>query len=50
MALNLWKIGGKPTSYNPLPTGYTNGVVPMKLDYIKYHFKAKSYSNGNLMD
>lgn len=23
MALNLWTIGGKPNSYNPLPTGYT---------------------------
>jgi hypothetical protein len=36
MAINLWKIGGKPTSYNPLPTGYTNGVVLEIGDYI-YH-------------
>jgi hypothetical protein len=48
MAINLWKIGGKPLSYNPLPTGYTNGVVLEIGDYI-LSFNAKSNSNGNLM-
>lgn len=41
MALNLWKIGGKPTSYNPLPFGYQN--IPINAgDYV---FKCKTKSS-----
>jgi hypothetical protein len=48
VALNLWKIGGKPTSYNPLPTGYVNGVSLEIGDYV-ISFNAKSSSSGSLM-
>jgi hypothetical protein len=41
MALNLWKIGGKPTSYNPLPNG---SVYLMNNEIGKYNFKVKAYS------
>lgn len=47
MAINLWKLGGKPTSYNPLPTGYTNGVVLKPNDYL-ISFRAKSPSSTTL--
>jgi hypothetical protein len=46
MALNLWKLGGKPTSYNPLPIG-TN-YIDLGLREYKLTLKAKSPSNGRL--
>lgn len=48
MAINLWKLGGKPTSYNPLPVGFGNSVsLPIQKDYI-VTFKAKSLSSAML--
>jgi hypothetical protein len=41
VALNLWKIGGKPTSYNPLPNG---SVYVINNEIGKYNFKVKAYS------
>lgn len=44
---NLWELGGKPTSYNPLPSGWNNYV---KIGFEKYKitFKAKSQSSARL--
>lgn len=44
MALNLWKIGGKPTSYNPLPFGYQN--IPINAGDYVFKCKAKSSLGG----
>lgn len=47
MALNLWKLGGKSTAYNPLPNGYTDlGLT--KTGSMRLKFKAKSQSKANL--
>lgn len=46
MALNLWKLGGKPTSYNPLPNGYNQvNLNELGKTYI-LRFKAKSASSA----
>jgi hypothetical protein len=47
MALNLWKTGGKPTSYSPLPTGNGNSVSIGLGDYV-ISFRAKSASGGTI--
>lgn len=46
MALNLWKIGGKPTSYNPLPAGFVG--VPIGMGEYVARIKAKSVSSASL--
>jgi hypothetical protein len=49
MAINLWKLAGKPTSYNPLPLTYVNFVpAPDYYKEYKFTFKAKSASNARL--
>jgi hypothetical protein len=48
MALNLWKIGGKPTSYNPLPTGWGNKVLLGIGDFV-LKFRASSPSGSQLL-
>jgi hypothetical protein len=47
MALNLWKIGGKPTSFNPLPSGWGN-FVNVGIGEFIVTFKAKSLSSTSL--
>lgn len=47
MALNLWKLAGKPTAYSPLPTGYTDSGF-IRTGSMKLKFKAKSSSKANL--
>jgi hypothetical protein len=47
MALNLWKVGGKPTSYNPLPTGFGTVIVLGIGEYV-LNIKAKSATNSVL--
>lgn len=41
MTINLWEVGGRPTSYNPLPTGWTEFIT---IDVRSYEvsFQAKS--------
>jgi hypothetical protein len=46
MALNLWKIGGQPTSFNPLPSGAVNYVFVNAKDLI-VRFYAKSNPSIN---
>jgi hypothetical protein len=48
MAINLWKLGGQPTAYNPLPiaTQTIIGLTPYQEYIIK--FKARSASNARL--
>lgn len=46
MTVNLWKKAGKPTSYNPLPTGWNNGVTLDIGDYI-VSLKVKSLSKSS---
>jgi hypothetical protein len=41
MAINLWKLAGKPTSYNPLPIGLTNFAWFEIGDYV-IRFRAKA--------
>jgi hypothetical protein len=48
VAINLWKLGGKPTSYNPLPIGYGNIVAVLGIGDYTIRFKAKSVSGGKL--
>jgi hypothetical protein len=47
VALNLWKIGGKPTSYNPLPTGWTEVSISGYKSYTMT-FRAKSASSASI--
>jgi hypothetical protein len=48
MSINLWKIGGKPTSYNPLPIG-TQSISGLSVGLeIAITFKAMSPSNAYL--
>lgn len=47
MALNLWKIGGQPVSYSPLPLGMTNYVTVTNNIFI-LSVRAKSNSNNKL--
>lgn len=47
MALNLWKIGGMSTSYNPLPTG-TGNKLNIGIGEYEISFKAKSDKGGKL--
>jgi hypothetical protein len=47
LSINLWKLGGKPTSFNPLPVGATNSVNLLSGDYI-VTFKVKSLSSAVL--
>jgi hypothetical protein len=42
VALNLWKIGGQPTSFNPLPILGTHPAVYIGLKDYTIRFKAKS--------
>jgi hypothetical protein len=48
MALNLWKLGGQPTAYSPLPVATQTiiGLTPYQEYIIK--FKARSASNARL--
>jgi hypothetical protein len=50
VALNLWKVGGMPTSYNPLPIGFTNAskLSNMNLGDFIIRLRAKSVSNAKL--
>jgi hypothetical protein len=48
MSLNLWKIGGQPTSYNPLPLGYSNQVSLKGIFPFVLKLKAKSVSGATL--
>lgn len=47
MALNLWKLGGQPTSYNPLSIGWNNFISLKIGDYI-LSFRAKSSTGAQL--
>jgi hypothetical protein len=49
VALNLWKTGGKPTSYNPLTTGYIDKQVPVSVgvNYV-VSFYASSASSKSI--
>jgi hypothetical protein len=48
MAINLWKLAGKPTSYNPLPNGYGNFINVFVGKTFVVKFKAKSISGASL--
>lgn len=48
MALNLWKLGGRQTSYNPLPVGYSGNNVMLGIGEFVVTFKAKTASNGSV--
>jgi hypothetical protein len=50
VALNLWKLGTLPTSYNPLPIGFTNAskLSNMNLGDFIIRLQAKSVSNAKL--
>jgi hypothetical protein len=48
MAINLWKLGGKPTSYNPLIGEAFASILNANTSY-RISFKAKSNSFGILM-
>jgi hypothetical protein len=48
VALNLWKIGGKLTSYNPLPIGAININLTNIGDY-RVIVKARSLTNGTIL-
>jgi hypothetical protein len=48
MALNLWKLAGKPTSYNPLPSGFGNNIPLQNIGGFTITFRAKSASNAQL--
>jgi hypothetical protein len=47
VAINLWKLGGRSTSYNPLPTN-TYLLVNLPIGNYKLTFKAFSPSNATL--
>lgn len=47
MAINLWKLAGRKTEYNPLPSDWTNNLYLNIGDY-DISFKAKSQSNSRL--
>jgi hypothetical protein len=47
MALNLWKLGGKPTSYNPLLT--TSQEVLLGIGQYNVKIKASSATNQKVM-
>jgi hypothetical protein len=47
MAINFWTLGGKPASYNPLPTGWNNFITIEITSYV-VKFKAKSTSGASL--
>jgi hypothetical protein len=47
MAINLWKLAGNPTSYNPLPVGWVNRIEYGNSDYVMT-LKAKSNSGASL--
>lgn len=47
MALNLWKLAGKPTSYNPLPTGITENIT-LGIGSFLIRVKARSASGAYL--
>lgn len=48
--LNLWKLDGLPTSYNPLPSGWGNEFTSNKLGgkTVILKMRAKSPSNGRI--
>jgi hypothetical protein len=46
MAINLWTLGGKPSSYNPLPIGGSN--LPINIGEYTLTLKAKSNLNATL--
>jgi hypothetical protein len=49
VALNLWKIGGMATSFNPLPTGFTSANrVDMGIGNFTVRFRAKSNTSATL--
>lgn len=49
MSINLWRLGGKPTSYNPLPSGVANKVENLSINAsYQVTFRAKSASNAVL--
>jgi hypothetical protein len=47
MAINFWTFGGKPASYNPLPTGW-NHFINIEITSYVVKFKAKSTSGASL--
>jgi hypothetical protein len=47
LAVNLWKLLGKPTSYNPLTLGFSNKVYANSAEYV-LTFKAYSPSGAKL--
>jgi hypothetical protein len=47
MAINLWIAGGKPTSYNPLPSGWSEKVTLEPGEYVA-SFMAKSPTSAKL--
>jgi hypothetical protein len=47
VAINLWKTGGKPTSYNTLPTGWTEVSISGYRGYVMT-FRAKSPSSASI--
>lgn len=51
MAINLWKLGGQPTSYNPLPLGKAGSGAPfikVSMGSFIIRFKAMSVGRGRL--
>jgi hypothetical protein len=48
VALNLWKIGGQPTSYNPMATNFTTYGVPLNIGDYKLTIKAKSSNSSTI--
>lgn len=48
MSLNLWKLSGKPTRYNPLPSGSQVALNTLGLNDYSIKVRAKSNLNANL--
>jgi hypothetical protein len=48
MAINLWTLGGKTSSYNPLPTSWGNYLIFDRKSVFIVTLKAKSASNASL--
>lgn len=48
MPINIWTAGGKPSAYNPLPSGTGNTVIIKGSTNYVLTFKAKSKSGGIL--
>jgi hypothetical protein len=47
MAINLWKLGGQATAYNPLPVGLTS--ISLGIGTFSVKIKAKAIDNSHIL-